>query len=57
MLRLGEEVSSRPRPGQAGLDNPVLRRAPPDRAGSRRTGAVAKVCKLVRVDRPAGPRV
>ena len=50
-----EEVSSRA--GQAGPDNPVWRRALPDRVASGRTVAAAKVCKDVRADRAAGRRV
>ena len=53
--QVGEEDSSGR--GQVGRDNPVWRRAPLDRAASRRTGAAAKVCKGVRVGRAAGRRV
>lgn len=49
-----EEVSSGP--VQAGWDNPVRRRAPPDRLASGPTGVAARVCKGVRVDRRAGHR-
>jgi hypothetical protein len=45
----GEGVSLRAE--QAAPDNPAKRRAPPDRAASRRTVAAARVCKDARVDR------